>query len=60
MLTKQGLIKYSMKQISFNNIQTRSPKIISAVGMHNSWRGCRRYKRITPWNQMFWFSFTAS
>lgn len=65
MLIIQGLIKYNMKQISFNNIHTRSPKLISGnssfeVGMHNSWRGCRRFKRITPSNQMFWFSFTAS
>lgn len=29
MLTIQGPIKYSMKQINFNNIHTRSPKIIS-------------------------------
>lgn len=29
MLTIQGLIKYSMKQISCNNIHTRSLKLIS-------------------------------
>lgn len=29
MLIIQGIIKYSMLKISFNNIHTRSPKIIS-------------------------------
>lgn len=29
MLIIQGLIKYSMKEISFNNIHTSSPKLIS-------------------------------